>query len=219
MLAMDILKLANTSDKGEPTARLLQAMAKLGEPILRRLISEYGLPQPNEKTKTSVRRAIAAQLLAAHTNVIHPDEAYTMGLLHDVGETLLSDLFPVETLTLDELDEDVRSRRQVEFFGVDAAQVSQSMLEACNLPVYLMSALNSPFEEMQLNTPIALLMYFADKIAKAQGAVKFTDVDTLRADALTTLNLSRADVKMINERANSITDEQINARQNLYTTV
>ncbi len=72
---------------------------------------------------------------------------------------------------------------------------------------------------MQLNSPTTLLMYLADKIAKAQGAVKFIDSDTLRADALTTLNLSRADVKMINERANSITDEQINARQNIYATV
>lgn len=219
LLAMEVVRLANASDKGERAARLLPLMATLGEPALRGLISEYGLPQEDEKTKTSIRRAVAAQLLAAHTDVVHPDEAYTIGLLYDVGETLLSDLFPVETRALDELEEDVRPRRQVEVFGFDAAQISQSMLEARGLPVYLTAAVNSPFEEMQLNTSIALLMYLADKIAKTQGSVKLIDIDTLRADALTTLNLSRADVKMINERANSITDEQINARQNIYATV
>lgn len=219
ILAMDVLKLANTSYDGEPIARLLPAMTKLGEATLRRLIAEYGLPQADEKTKTSVRRAVAAQLLAAHTNVIHPDDAYTMGLLQDVGGTLLSNLFPVETLALDELDKDVRPRRQVEFFGVDSAQVSQRMLEARGLPFRLTSAINSPFEEMQLNTPIALLMYLAGKISEAQDEVKIIDIESLRADALTTLNLSRADVKMINERANSITEEQINARQNLYAKV
>jgi putative two-component system response regulator len=219
--AMSVLKLANAS--GEPTAQLMPAMKKLGEATLRRLIAENGLPQPDEKAKTSsrraVRRAVAAQQLAAHTNIIHPDEAYTMGLLQDVGETLLFDLFPDEMLALEKFDENVRARRQVERFGVDGAQVSRWMLEACKLPFYLTSAVNSPFEEMQLNTPTALLMYLAGKISEAQYQVKTIDVEALRADALTALNLSRADVKAINERANSIVEEQINARQNLYALV
>ncbi len=218
LLAMNVLKIANASDhNSEPTARLLPAMTKLGESALRRLIAEYELPQSGEKTKTfskrALRRAVAAQMLAAHTDTIDPDEAYTMGLLQDVGEILLAGLFPDETLSLEKLDGDVRPRRQIELFGVDSAQITQLMLEKCKMPDYLTSAINSPFEEMQLNTPIAILLYLADKISEVRESAEIIDLETLRADALTTLNLSLNDLKAINERTNSIAGEQIIARQ------
>lgn len=224
LLAMNILKLANSADQAsEPAAQLLPVMSKLGEATLRQLIEQSGMPYADEKTeitsKRALRRAIAAQLLAAHTNIIHPDEAYTMGLLLDVGEILLADLFPGVMMELEKVNKDARERRQIQLLGVDTAQVTQWMLEACRLPSSLTSAINSPFEEMQINTPTALLLYLADKIAEDQEELKLIDVDSLKPDALTTLKLSRSDINAINNRTNSIMEEQINERQNLYAQV
>lgn len=219
ILAMQVLKSANISDNAEPTAQLFQAMTKVGEEKLRRLMEKYGSNKLFEDTFTSKRavlRAIAAQLLAGHTNVMHPDEAYTMGLLQEVGEILLFGLFSDEMQELEELNETTRYRRQTELFGVDLVQVSQWMLASCKLPQYLTSNMNPPFEEMQLNNPIAVLLYLADKISAAQTESSMIDIDSIRTEALTILNLSRADLKAISERTNSIREEQANSRPMLY---
>lgn len=220
MLALDALRLANMTGTDEPTARLLPAMSRLGEEKLRQMIGQYGLPAANEKTKASIaralRRANAAQLLAAHSSIIHPDDAYSLGLLHDIGETLLLHLFPNEMLGLEKFDENVRRKRQIEIFAIDYAQISQWMLEACGVPHALTAAISTHQEEMRLNTPIAILMYLADKIAKTGETDKFASVEAIGAEVLTALHLNRANLRAIYDRTISITEEQINAREEVY---
>jgi HD-like signal output (HDOD) protein len=219
MLAFDALRLANQAGEGEPTARLLPAMTRLGEERLRQLVRQYGLPATNEKTNASItralRRANAAQLLAAHnSSIIHPDDAYSLGLLHDIGETLLLKLFPNEMLGLEKFDEKTRRRRQIEVFAIDYAQISRWMLEAaCGLPQSLTAAISTHQEEIRLNTPISILMYLADRIAKTGESDRFASVEAIGAEVLTALHLNRANLRAIYDRAISITEEQINARQ------
>lgn len=212
LLALEVLKFANLTD-GEPTAQLMPAMSELGEEKLRLLVREYGLPAPDEPPKSSsvraVRRAVAAQLLAAHTNIVHPDEAYALGLLADVGESLLLYLFPNEMLALNRFEDDVRPQRLVELFGLDAAQITRSMLEACGLPKALTDALGTNREEMRRGTPLAILMYLADKIARADDSDKFAFIESVGAEVFSTLDLSRASLRAIFERAASISGEQI----------
>jgi HD-like signal output (HDOD) protein len=221
LLAFDALRLANMADTDEPTARLLPAMSKLGEDRLRQMVRHYGLPTTTgEKPKASIaralRRANAAQLLAAHSGIIHPDDGYSLGLLHDIGETLLLNLFPNEMLGLEKFDEKTRRKRQIEIFAIDYAQISRWMLEACRVPVALTSAISTHQEEMRLNTPIAILMYLADRIASTGESDKFASVEGIGAEVLTTLHLNRANLRAIYDRTISITEEQINARQESY---
>lgn len=220
MLALDVLRLANTEDNNETAAQLLPAMTRIGEEKLRQRVRQYGLPVLDEKTQVSItralRRANAAQLLAAHSGIIHPDDAYSLGLLHDIGEILLLNLFPGEMLGLEEFEEEVRRMRQIELFGIDYAQISQWMLEACGVPHALTTAISTHQEEMRVNTPISMLMYLADKIAKASESDKFAAVEAAGTEVLTALHLNRANLRAIYERAISITEEQMNTRQEDY---
>ena len=212
MLAMDVLNSANTIS-AEPTAKLMSAMSALGEDSLRSIIRQNGLPPDDEKTKASssraVRRAVAAQLLAAHTaDIIDPDEAYTLGLLYDVGETLLQNLFPDEMLSLENFDEKSRPRRLVENFGIDARQISGQMLEVCGLPSQLTAAVANRQDSMSVSSPSALLLHIADIIAAAESVNKIAAINAGGAMP-EAFNLSRADLNKIYERVNFISEERV----------
>jgi len=218
MLAIDVLKLANISNGEQKTAQLLPAMTALGEEKLRLMLEQNGLPARDAKfedwSARALQRAIAAQLLAAHTDFIEPDDAYTLGLLYETGEILLNNLFPDEMLALENLEGEARARGQVEKFGVDSVQISQWMLEACGLPLYLTSAIKAFRESMHVNNPVTLLLHAADKIADGHEPYKNTS-DTFSADCAAVLGLSRAEFGQIYQRAGAITDNRIEALQEI----
>ncbi len=213
LLALDILRMGNPAQNGQPTAQLLPLMSKIGEAKLRALLGQYGLPAPDEFTKArtihALRQAFAAQLLAAHTCLIHPDDAYTLGLLYNVGENLLFNLFPNEMLELSILDINIRSHRQIEMFGIDAAQISRWMLEACGVPPALTMAIENQQDFMHITHPTALLMQTAYKIAYNKSSDNTPTMNRIENSALETLNLSRADLNKIYDRANFISEESI----------
>jgi len=215
LLALDVLKTGNPAGDGKPTAQLLPLMSKIGEARLRSLLAQYGLPSADESAKArtthALRRAVAAQLLAAHTGIVHPDDAYTLGLLYDVGETLLFNLFPNEMIKLKNFDATVRSQRQVEIFGIDAAQISRWMLEACGVPETLTAAIENQPDFMRLGRPVALLMQTARRIADTEPAHKNAAMNTVENSILEVLNLSRADLNKIYDRAGFISEGRIEA--------
>ncbi|MDQ6786414.1 MAG: response regulator [Acidobacteriota bacterium] len=218
MLAIDVLKLANVSNGDEKTAQMLPAMTALGEEKLRAILEQNGLPardaQFEDWSARALRRAIAAQLLAAHTNVAEPDDAYTLGLLYEAGEILLGSLYPEEMLELENLEDEARARGQIEKFGTDAVQISQWMLESCGLPRSLTSAVKAYRESMHINNPLTLLLHAAHKIAEGQEPYKTAD-DALAADCAAILGLNRAEFRQIYERAGAITDNRIEALQEI----
>lgn len=219
MLAIDVLQAANTLDDGVTTAKLMTAMSKLGEEKLRSIIRQKGLPPTDERTKNvseqAVSRAVAAELLAAHTDIIHPEEAYTLGLLYDSGETLLLNLFPDEMRLLENHDEKTRKRRQVEIFGIDAAQISRRMLEVCGLPENLTTAIENTNDFMRGNQPVALLLRVADAIAAARSVNQTAEVNAVENSVLEILNLSRADLNKTFERAHFISENRIDSSENI----
>lgn len=208
-LALDVLKMGNAISD-EPTAQLLPLMSKIGEAKLRSLLGQYRLPAADEfakaRTNYAMQRAAAAQLLAAHTGVIHPDEAYTLGLLYDVGETLLLNLFPVEMRELKDSDSKLRARQIIKIFGIDAAQISRWMLEACGLPKALTAAIENQPYFMRVNNPSALLMQIACVIAETKLSDKSAAMNFIESTVLEALNLSRADLNKIYDRANFISE-------------
>ncbi len=224
MLAMDVLKAANLASGSEKTAQFVPAMSRLGEERLRSLVRQKGLSSLDDKTNANselaLRRAVAAQFLARHTeNIIDPDEAYTLGLLYDAGETLLRCIFPNQMAALENLDEEARRTSQIATFGIETAQISRLMLEACNLPRRLTAAVGTHQEEFRLNDPISHLIYLADKIAKSKDSDRFAFAEEYGAEALATINLNRADFRAVCSRVNFVVEEQINRRQGAYALV
>lgn len=213
LLALDLLKAGNEAGGSKQTAQLMPLMSELGEAKLRSLIARFGLPSADETAKSrtthALRRAVAAQLLAAHTGIIHPDDAYTIGLLCDVGETLLFNLFPNEMLEAESLDAKTRPLRLTEMFGVDTAQISRLMLEESGIPNTLTEAIENQTDFMRRNHPSSLLIQIACKIAGTEAAQKTARMNTVESSVLEVLNLSRADLNKIYDRANFISNGYI----------
>jgi putative two-component system response regulator len=204
-LAARVLREANAVACVEPTANLDAACARLGEERLRTVVSETcvhnhsGFDDGKFK-EHSLRCAVAARLLAEQTGIIAPDDAYALGLLHDIGELLLCSLFPEEMENLIWLGEDARLEREVAAFGVDHAQIGQWVLEAAGLPRALGAAVQTHHDAMRINAPAALLLHMANVIACAESPSEIVALDALGSDRLAMLHVSRADLARIHER-------------------
>lgn len=219
--AMETLYAANDLHPESATAQLMVAANKLGESELRQMINNYGFPLGDPQMRvwgeSAIRRAGAAQVLAAYTELMNPDEAYTLGLLQDVGEILLTALFPEEMYDLMRIvDNNNRFNREVELFGIESAQVSQWMLDVCGIPPNLTAAINTRRELLRQNTPISLLMDVARQIAEAEEGNKTCGVATLGKDELATLRLSRNDLDRICKHSASINKELIKPHQEIH---
>jgi putative two-component system response regulator len=206
VLAACVLHEANTKYTLAPTAQLEEACARLGESRLGSLVAgkgtrDYAASPLREWWEQSLRAAEAARLLAAHTRVLGPEEAYTAGLLHDLGEALLGALFPAELAPFSHLAPEERCEREVAIFGVDHAQVGQWVLDACGLPRRLGAAVQAHHDAMRINAPAALLVHMADAVARAADTYDIAAVDAFGSDRLALLGLDRARLADIHARA------------------
>jgi putative nucleotidyltransferase with HDIG domain len=214
-LAAQVLRAANAArDASAPTANLETACARLGEDALCNFLSQ-GRAGMKVKYEAEVLRdhsrrcAAAARLLAEKTGVLDPEEAYTVGLLHDLGEALLHTLFP------DEMEQIVwlgiaggRTDRERAAFGVDHGQVGQWVLDACGVPSELAFAVQAHHEAVRSSAPMTLLLQVADAIADALDSCELAGLDALGTDCLAPLGLNRADLARIHEAVN----EQVGER-------
>jgi HD-like signal output (HDOD) protein len=157
----------------------------------------------------SLRCAEAARLLADETPIINSDDAYTLGLLHDVGETLLLSLFPTEMEQMEEVSDDERSDHELAAFGVDHAQVSQWVLESCGLPHALTVSVQTHHDVIRINSPVALLLHVANAIALADDPYKVAAFDTLGTERLYMLGLSRNDLFRIHASLDSRLEQKL----------
>ncbi len=215
VFAAHVLRAANGACPAEaPTASLPTACARLGEDALRHLLARghavRGISYEAEVLRGHARRcAAAARLLSVKTGVLDPEEAYTAGLLHDLGEALLHTLFPEEMeqiIWLGNVGE--RAERERAAFGVDHAQVGQWILEGCGLPSELAFAVQTHHEAVRSSVPATLLLQVADAVADALDSSELASLDALGADCLTQLGLNRADLARIHESVN----EQVGER-------
>ena len=215
VFAARVLRAANGACPAEaPTASLPTACARLGEDALRHLLARghagRRISYEAEVLRSHARRcAAAARLLSEKTGVLDPEEAYTAGLLHDLGEALLHTLFPEEMeqiIWLGNVGE--RAERERVAFGVDHAQVGQWILEGCGLPSELAFAVQTHHEAVRSSVPATILLQVADAVADALDSSELVSLDALGADCLTQLGLSRADLARIHESVN----EQVGER-------
>ena len=206
VLAAFVLRTGNAGSYGTPTARLQEACERLGESRLRTVVErnclhdERGGLRAARLWEHSLRCATSARLLAEHTAIIDPADAYTLGLLHDIGEILFRSLFPAEMDEIEHLAGDARSDGEVVAFGVDHAQVSQWILESCGLPRLLTATVQTHHDVMRMNDPAALLLHVANAVARADDTYKVAALDALGSDRLALLGLSRADLASVHER-------------------
>lgn len=215
VLAACVLRETNLANETDvPTAKLSTACAVLGVARLREMMAEADggseLDPSDEKLwEHSLRCAEAARLLAERTGIINPEDAYTLGLLHDIGEILLRSLFPEEMRAMTDLTDEERTEGEIAAFGVDHAQVGQWVMNACGLPRALTSAVQTHHDVMRINAPAALLLHVANAIADADDPYKIAALDTIGTDRLYMMNLSRNDLFSIYEATGSALERRL----------
>jgi HD-GYP domain-containing protein (c-di-GMP phosphodiesterase class II) len=211
-LAAAVLRADNAGrPAGERTASLYAACARLGPEALREIIARADacerVSYEAEALRDHARRsATAAKLLAERAGTLDPDEAYTAGLLHDMGEALLRSLFPEEAEKIIWLGHPFRLEREVAAFGVDHAQVGQWILDACHVPAAFNVQLHH--DVRFVNDPAALLLHIADAVADAHDSSEVASLAALTHDRLAALGLNRADVA----RVHQLTTERVGER-------
>jgi putative two-component system response regulator len=202
VLAAHAMREANTDEPN--TVSLKDACVRLGDERLRAIINQNSrrdrCPHNSEALwEHSLLTAHAAQVLAEHTSIINPEEAYTLGLLHDIGEVCFRSLFPEEMENILWFTDDVRIEQEIAAFGVDHTQVGHWILEACGLPVSLAAAVQVHHDALRINAPVALLLHVADVVAKAEDPSRIAALDALGSDRLALLRLSRGELVRIHE--------------------
>lgn len=214
-LAASVLRAANEGLRPEEvTISLHHACARLGVEALRDLIARGGTnvrrSQEAEALRDHSRRCgAAAMLLAERTGALKPDEAYTAGLLHDLGEALLRSLFPEEAESITWLGHPFAAEKEVAAFGVDHAQVGQWVLDACHVPATLSFAVQAHHDNDHVNDPAALLLQVADAVASADNSSEMADLDALAPDRLALLRLTRADLARVHEMTTEMVGERL----------
>jgi putative nucleotidyltransferase with HDIG domain len=214
VLAASVLRHANEIAGDEPVTSIKGACELLGEERLRSLVMQNCERQrcrldPEQFWQHSLRCAMAARMLAERTGLIDPEVAYTLGLLHDVGELLLRSLFPEEMENILWFTDESRLDREVAAFGVDHAQVGQWVLDATGLPRALTTAVQMHHDAARVNAPLALLLNIADSLAIAKDSTEVAALDSLGTDRLYALKLSRADVAKIHGQMERLLEEKL----------
>jgi putative nucleotidyltransferase with HDIG domain len=214
-LAIAVLQQANATMPARPAISLREACAQLELSELHALAMQNSVSQRCDANgeqlwEHSIRCAIASKLLAEYTGQMDPAEAYTLGLLHDIGEVLLRSLFPE---TMESIlwfgDTDARLEREVATFGVDHAQVGQWILDLCGLPRTLTTAVQMHHDAARVNSPIVLLLNVANSIAQASDSSEIATLDALGTDRLLRLGLNRGHLARIHEQTSKALEEKM----------
>lgn len=209
-LAAAVLRQVNAGVVGAPLTSLGDACARLDRSQLEGLLELAsvtplcGLAQ-QDLWEHSMRCALATRLLAEHTGLMPPEEAYSLGLLHDIGEVLLRTLFPQVMENILWLGEDKgQLEREVAAFGVDHAQVGQWILDVCGLPRSFTTAVQMHHDAARACTPAAVLLIAANAIAKAKDSCEIAALDEHSAGRLEGLGLNSGHLARLREQTSRL---------------
>ncbi|MCG3152999.1 MAG: hypothetical protein GEEBNDBF_02306 [bacterium] len=208
-LVTKVLRLANSAAYGttEKVTTVHRATVRLGMGTLKGLALSYGLylslSGPNRDLLDahfwahSVAAGLAAQEIARRTRMPDAEEAFIIGLLHDVGQVLLAYWFQSDYRAL------VREQRQgsvpldileTRRLGVSHAAVGAAFLKHWGLPATLVHAVE--FHHELYRVPATIKRYpalaeLADTAAQRAGYYGLGSTNPNRAYSLGALRLLR----------------------------
>jgi putative nucleotidyltransferase with HDIG domain len=111
-------------------------------PIISKQIRGYGM-EANQLWEHSIAVAIGAEQLGATLAVSGAQDAFTVGLLHDVGKVVLGTFVEIDDEPIKELvalDGLAFNEAEKQVLGIDHAEVGKALLERWNLPEEVVNA-------------------------------------------------------------------------------
>jgi putative nucleotidyltransferase with HDIG domain len=187
-LTAKVLRLANSAYYGFPKeiTTIAQAVVILGFNTIRNLALSVSVHKmlfegkdrsqfsPREFWKHSVGTAVASKMLARRIGFKAEENAFTAGLLHDIGKSFFEQFYHSDymgALEGAQAGQQALWECERERMGLDHAQVGAWMAERWNLPADLQAAIlhhHHPQEEGQHQVMVSLV-HAANEICLMQG--------------------------------------------------
>jgi HD-like signal output (HDOD) protein len=230
-LTARLLKMANSSYywRGEEVRTVNQAVMKLGSSMVKCLALSASVFQPEESMEDEgfdirdlyshfLGTAIAAKFIAEEVGFKSPEEAFVVGLLHDLGHILLLKVTPDRHVVLlrDYLYDESLSERERELYGTDHAKLGKGIAEAWNLPTGFASALEKHHrrlnqEQIDSLEGLDLIVAVADHVSGAvhshgnRDVERHLEISVMLTNALKVSDgfISRVSAKLLSEIANA----------------
>jgi len=178
-ITTQILKLVNSAYYGFPSqiTSINKAMALIGFDKVRSLIMSVAVKpmmmsfSGKALWNHSIRCAVGSQYLAKSLNYGDPDEAFVMGLLHDIGKIVMhiynknafSEVQKLVSIGADTLD------AEKTFFGFSHTEAGKVLVEKWNLPLII--GITAEHHHNPLRAPETVsssIVYVTDKITQEQ---------------------------------------------------
>jgi len=188
-LTVNLLQLANSAYFGwsGKIKTVKEAITRLGTnrifqmvlcmsvaPMVRKPIKGYDM-ESNGLWKHSIATAICSEQLAVIKNVPDSEEAFTAGLLHDMGKILLGTFVEIDDEPIKDLvNSEGLSFNQAErrVLGIDHAEAAAELLQYWKLPESVVAAArwhHNPEAASQKNRNIVDLIHVADILCIRMG--------------------------------------------------
>ncbi len=176
-MAAEVLRLANSAMVGlrYEVMSIMHGISILGTSRLQSLVLTVGMRDffqggGSVALRYCWRHHLATALLAedlAEPCAIERAEAYTAGLLHDLGYLALISAFPVEAEGLGETWSSLDASAEQRIFGIDHRQAAVLLADAWGLPSTLRAVLEEPGDESRMTVP--RLIRIASDVADRLG--------------------------------------------------
>ncbi len=186
-LTSQILKLVNSAYYGFPQqiTTINKAMALLGLNKIKSLIMSVALKPMLMSNggkalwEHSIRCAVACEHIAKSLNTLDPDEAFVVGLLHDVGKSVLEIYNASAVQEVDRLSSLGAERLAVEkmMFGFDHTDAGSELVRRWQLPEAIINSVryhHSP-QRSRVHAVVGIV-YVADRVT--QEPIKYPIIDS-----------------------------------------
>lgn len=181
VLTAKTLKVANSTFYGMPrqVATVTEAIAVLGFHTIRNLVTTAAMvnnmPASNRGGfdmlhfwRHSIATAVCANAIAMELGE-HKSEAYTVGLLHDIGRLVLATQFAVEydhAMNYRAAHDCSSAVAEEISMGLDHAAVGEALAQHWKFPVAMQQAIGQHHQSATAS-PLGLVVHLADAIAHA----------------------------------------------------
>lgn len=226
-ISTKVLKIANSAYYGfsGKISSIQHASVVLGQVTLVDIVTAASaegvldgkLPGYGYETKDlwehSLAAAIGSKLIAGRINPALANDAYTAGLIHDIGKIILDDYILEQKdaiFAFMEAEEKTFLDAESHFFNLNHAQIAGEVCNKWNFPESIRTAIHSHHGPSQSQSnDLAFILHLADYIARLNG-IGYDDDDFLyemEKGTLSHLGLKQADVSEFGLKVADIVDK------------